>query len=86
MTLTLHLPDEFEDELRRVSSENQVTPDEYAAEMLYQMLSERRHGAEAELENRPDWQQSLDRARADREAGRVIPHEKMVRWNDGRSK
>ncbi len=86
MTLTLHLPDELEAELRQASRDSDVTMDQCAADMLYQTLSERRYGEDAKLENRPDWQQSLDRARTDREADRVISHEEVLEWQRSRAK
>ena len=84
MTLTLSLPDELVEELDRASSQSHVSRDEYAAEALYQALAASQLGEDGKLENRPDWQASLDRARADREAGRLIPQKEIVEWRKAR--
>jgi len=35
---------------------------------------------EMKLENRPDWQEELDRGMEDIKAGRVISHEEHLNW------
>lgn len=84
MIVKLDLPDELVDELYRASKANSLTPEQYASEMIYQLLAERSLGRDAALENRPDWQAKLERSQADREAGRVVPHQEVVDWHKGR--
>jgi predicted transcriptional regulator len=84
MIVKVDLPDELVNELYRGSGENNLTPDQYASEMLYQLLAERSLGKDAELENRPDWQAGLERSQAERAAGRVVPHREVVDWHEYR--
>ena len=84
MIVKVELPDELVNELYRGSGANNLTPDQYASEMLYQLLAERSLGRDAELENRPDWQASLERSDAEREAGRAIPQREVVDWHERR--
>jgi predicted transcriptional regulator len=84
MIVKVDLPDELVNELHRGSEANNLSPDQYASEMLYQLLAERSLGKDAELENRPDWQAGLDRAKADREVGRTTPHSEVVDWHQRR--
>jgi predicted transcriptional regulator len=84
MVIKVDLPDELVNELYRSSRNHSLTPDQYASEMLYQLLAERSLGRDAELENRPDWQAGLDRGKADREAGRTTPHSEVVDWHQRR--
>lgn len=81
MTIKVELPDELVDELYRGSGARNLAPDEYASEMLYQLLAERSLGDDAQLPNRPDWQAALDRARSDIEAGRTRSHQEAVDWH-----
>ena len=84
MIVKVDLPDELVNELYRGSGANNLTPDQYASEMLYQLLAERSLGKDAELENRPDWQAGLDRSKAEREAGRAVPHREVADWHERR--
>jgi predicted transcriptional regulator len=84
MIVKVDLPDELVNELHRSSEASSLTPDQYASEMLYQLLAERSLGKDAELENRPDWQAGLDRSKAERDAGRAVPHREVVDWHERR--
>ena len=81
MKVQLELPDELVEELYRQSDARSLTPDAYAAELVYQLLANRSLGAEASIENRPDWQTALERSRADLAAGRVVQHDGVEEWH-----
>ena len=83
MIVKVDLPDHLVEQLYEGSRSEGLTPDQYACEMLYQLLSERSAGDNAKLKNRPDWQEALARSQADREAGRSVPHEEVVDWHGG---
>jgi hypothetical protein len=86
MLVKVDLPDELVNELYRSSQANSLTPDQYASEMLYQLLAERSLGKDSELENRPDWQAGLARSKTAREAGRVTQHPEVVDWHERQRK
>ena len=81
MKLELELPDELVDELYKQSKAKSITPDAYAAELVYQMLASKSLGADASIENHPDWQAALERSKADLAAGRIVPHEEVEEWH-----
>lgn len=83
MILKVDLPDHLVEQLYQGSQSESLTPDQYACEMLYQLLAERSAGDDAKLENRHDWQEALARSRAARKAGRTVPHEEVVDWHNG---
>ena len=83
MIIKVNLPDQLVEQLYQGSRQKGLTPDQYAGEMLYQLLSERSAADDAKLENRPDWQKALARSKADREAGRFVPHKEVVDWHEG---
>ena len=83
MIVKVDLPDHLVEQLYEGSRSEGLTPDQYACEMLYQLLSERSTGDDAKLENRRDWQEALARSQADREAGRSVPHKEVVDWHGG---
>jgi hypothetical protein len=84
MIVQIDLPDELVSELYRASGLNNLTPEQYASEMLCQLLAERSLGKDGELENRPDWQAGLERSKAERAAGRAVLHREVVDWHGRR--
>ena len=83
MIVKVDLPDHLVEQLYEGSRSQGLNPDQYVREMLYQLLSERSAAEDAKLENRPDWQEALARSKADREAGRFVPHKEVVDWHEG---
>lgn len=84
MKIELELPDELVSELEEKSRDQHITPGEYAAELLYQSLALESLGADGEIKNRPDWQEALERSRADLRAGRIVSHEEVENWHRDR--
>ena len=83
MILKIELPDELVEELRGSRAQN-LTPNQYASEMLYQLLAERSLGKDATLAGRPDWRNALARSKSDRQAGRTNSHQEVVDWHTSR--
>ena len=81
MKIEIELPDTLVSELQIKSRSQHMTRDEYASELLYQSLALASLGDDAAIENRPDWQQALERSRADLRAGRVVSHDEVENWH-----
>jgi len=81
MKIELELPDDLVSELDSKSRDQQMTPGEYAAELLYQSLVRESLGSDGAIESRRDWQEALERSRADLRAGRVVSHEEVENWH-----
>ncbi len=82
MKVQIELPDQLVEELYRQSGARNISLDEYAAEIAYQVLATKSLGPDAVIDNRSDWQEALERSRRDLEAGRIVPHEKVKEWHD----
>jgi hypothetical protein len=67
MILKIELPDQLVEELHRGSRAQHLTPNQYAPEMLYQLLAERSLGKDATLKGRADWRNALERSKSDRQ-------------------
>lgn len=81
MKIELDLPDEMLKGLREKSVARGLSLDEYATELMYQLLAGQELGEEGRIENRPDWQAALERSRADLAAGRIIEHDEVKAWH-----
>ncbi len=81
MKVELELPDDLVSELYSQSKARGLTPGQYAAEIVYQLLASRSLGEQGAIEKRPDWQAALGRSREDLAAGRTTPHEEVVEWH-----
>lgn len=81
MKVELDLPDELVAELYSQSNARSLTPGQYAAELVYQVLANRSLGEEASIENRPDWQAALERSRSELASGRTTPHQEVAEWH-----
>jgi hypothetical protein len=77
MKIEIELPETLVSELQIKSRSQHMTRDEYASELLYQSLALASVGNDVTIENRPDWQQALERSRADLRAGRVVSHNQV---------
>ena len=81
MTLQLEIPNDVGERLLNDAQRCALSPSDYLAEVLRQSQAARELGDNALLENRPDWQQALERAEADIKAGRVHSHEEVLKWH-----
>lgn len=75
--LTITIVDE---EVRRGLPDDQVTASAVSTEILRAAILDRQEPAEMKLENRPDWQEKLERAEIQIASGAVISHEELIVW------
>jgi len=85
MKIEVDLPDEVVEGLRARSRERGVSLNAYAAELLFQLFAHEELGEQNRIENRPDWDEALERSRADLAAGRKIGHEEVLGWHRSQS-
>jgi len=81
MKIELEIPDALVEELQKRGHATHWSAEEYTAELVQQFLANLSLGPEGSIENRPDWQAALERARADLSGGRIVAHEEVERWH-----